>query len=96
MEIQGPGKQSRTDPISKARRARTGSSVGRADAASDRNPDAVEFSSMGKILSRLARVPDIRQARVQEVKALIASGDYDTDERLRSALERMLDELLAE
>lgn len=96
MEIHGPGKQNRTNPISESRRARPGSSTERGEFGAERSSDAVEFSNMGRILSNLGRVPEVRQARVDEVKALIASGDYDTEERLQVALERMLEELLGE
>lgn len=94
MEIHGPGKQPRTNAISESRRARSGSAGGKSPTGAERSSDAVELSNMGRILSNVARLPDVRQARVDEVKALIARGEYDTDERLQQALGNLLDEFL--
>jgi hypothetical protein len=49
---------------------------------------------MGRILSNISRVPGVRQARVDAIKELVDTGDYDTDEKLFKALERMLGEIL--
>ena len=60
----------------------------------DRGADEAKFSEMARILSNLTRVPGVRQARVDAVKALVQSGEYDTDDKLFKALERMLGEIL--
>jgi negative regulator of flagellin synthesis FlgM len=38
-------------------------------------------------------LPDVRQDRVNEIRAQIKAGTYDTDEKLDLALSRLLDEI---
>jgi len=49
--------------------------------------DAADFVAQAKAL------PDIRQDRVNALRAQIASGAYETDEKISAALDRMLDEM---
>ncbi|MBI4616633.1 MAG: flagellar biosynthesis anti-sigma factor FlgM [Planctomycetes bacterium] len=95
MEIQGPGKPPRPDPVaSKGKTRADAASRASSGGGAARSQDAVEFSTVARFLSSLSQVPGVRQARVDEVKALIANGEYDTDEKLFQALERMLQEIL--
>lgn len=55
--------------------------------------DEVQISSQGEIMSRLAEIPDIRQDKVAALRAAIANGTYETDEKLGAALDRLLDEI---
>jgi len=55
--------------------------------------DEVQISSQGDILSRLADIPEIRQDKVAALRAAIANGTYETDEKLGVALDRLLDEI---
>jgi negative regulator of flagellin synthesis FlgM len=55
--------------------------------------DRVEFSQQADLISRVSELPDIREGRVAELKRQIASGAYDTDQKLDIALDRMLEEI---
>jgi negative regulator of flagellin synthesis FlgM len=57
--------------------------------------DQLDLSSSASRLSESANLTnnsDIRVDRVAELRRLIASGNYDTPEKLDVALERMLDQ----
>ncbi|MFO0901482.1 MAG: flagellar biosynthesis anti-sigma factor FlgM [Pirellulales bacterium] len=54
--------------------------------------DTVEFSSEANLISQVHDLPDIRADRVAQIRAQIAAGAYETDEKLNTALDRLLDE----
>ncbi len=62
-------------------------------AASAPIQDEVQISSQGEIMSRMSDIPEIRHDKVQALRAAIAQGTYDTDEKLNVALDRLLDEI---
>jgi flagellar biosynthesis anti-sigma factor FlgM len=76
-------------------------SVGAADTAREpqrlakppAQADQVEISSAGMMLDQLSQQPDLRAERLNQIKAAIADGTYDTDEKLEAALSRMFDTL---
>lgn len=55
--------------------------------------DEVQISSVGQLLGRISEMPDIRQDKVQQLRALIAQGTYDSESRLSSALDKLLEEI---
>ena len=55
--------------------------------------DRLDISEAGQIAGRLAELPEIRESRVQELRAAIQSGSYETAEKLSTALDRLLDEI---
>ncbi len=55
--------------------------------------DQVEISPLGQMLDGISRLPEIRHERVEEIRQQIASGVYETPEKLELALDRLLDEL---
>lgn len=55
--------------------------------------DELEISAAGKMLDQLSQSPDVRQARLAQIKEAIANGSYDTDEKLEAALSKMFDTL---
>lgn len=55
--------------------------------------DEVTLSDSAQLLSRMADLPDIRSGRVAQLRAEIASGNYETTDKLDVALDRLLDEL---
>ena len=55
--------------------------------------DHVEISPLGRMLDGISRLPEIRHERVEEVRAQIASGVYETPAKLELALDRLMDEL---
>lgn len=55
--------------------------------------DELNISSEADMISRVRDVPDIRADKVARIKAQIASGTYETDEKLDIALSRLFDEI---
>lgn len=55
--------------------------------------DELQISSQAGYVSMTKDIPDIRTDRVAEIRAQIASGAYETDEKIDIALERLLDEI---
>ncbi len=80
-------------------------SVGRAEpreAAQDRAPvapqvrrgeDQVELSEASRLLARLKGLPEIRQDLVDQVRAQIEAGTYESDDKLDQAIEGLLDDI---
>ena len=56
--------------------------------------DHVEISPLGQMLDGISRLPEIRHEKVEEIRRQIASGSYETPEKLELALDRMMDELM--
>jgi flagellar biosynthesis anti-sigma factor FlgM len=54
--------------------------------------DTVEFSDRARYLG-LAKDPPIREAKVQAMRELIASGRFETSERIDGTVDRLLAEL---
>jgi anti-sigma28 factor (negative regulator of flagellin synthesis) len=48
---------------------------------------------LASLLDRIRSMPDIRQDKVDEIKAAIARGEYDDEQKLSLALDRLLEEL---
>jgi len=61
--------------------------------ASKQARDRAEISEEARLLAKLAEVPDIRIDKINELRELIASGRYETAERIQKTVERILDEL---
>jgi len=62
--------------------------------------DELNISDAGRVASETAglvdsakNLPEIRQDRVAEIRAQIASGTYETAEKIDGAIERLLDEI---
>lgn len=55
--------------------------------------DSVSVSPEAKILSSMSQIPDIRQEKVDEIKKQIQNGTYLTDEKLNSAIDKLLQDI---
>lgn len=55
--------------------------------------DRLDISEAGQIAARLADVPDIRADRVAELRSAILNGTYETEQKLSTAIDRLLDEI---
>ena len=55
--------------------------------------DRVELSNMSELMGKL-KTNDVRMDKVNEIKAQIAAGTYETDEKLQAAADKMLDDVL--
>ena len=67
--------------------------LGAAPAAATRGSDSVELSSQARLLSKLKELPDIREGLVNSVRAQIDAGQYETDERLDTAINGLIEDL---
>lgn len=55
--------------------------------------DELEISDVGRTVEQVNQLPDIRHDRVNEIRAQIAAGTYETEGKLQVALDRLLDEI---
>jgi flagellar biosynthesis anti-sigma factor FlgM len=55
--------------------------------------DEVNISDTARMVEQAKQAPDIRQDRVQAIRAQIASGTYETSGKLDVAVNRLLDEI---
>jgi negative regulator of flagellin synthesis FlgM len=91
MEVQGPGSLQRSVPISPVKTADESASAAKPQTPAISKPnDAVEISSAGQLLDKLSKSPEVRAERLAQIKASIASGKYDSDEKLEAALMNLL------
>jgi negative regulator of flagellin synthesis FlgM len=56
--------------------------------------DTVEISTVARLAAQIHQLPEVRAELVQRVKAEIASGAYETPQKLDVAIDRLMDELL--
>ena len=95
MEVQGPGSLQRSVPISPVKSAGQAGGAGKPQSpASSKPTDAVEISSAGQLLDKLSKSPEIRAERLAQIKASIASGAYDSEEKLEAALMNLLQSIV--
>ena len=66
----------------------------RPDDPRGRPRDHVEISPLGQMLDGIGRLPEIRHEKVEEIRRQIATGSYETPEKLELALDRMMEELM--
>jgi len=55
--------------------------------------DELEISDAARLTEQAKELPDIRQEKVQSIRASIEAGTYDSADKLDAALERLLDEI---
>jgi negative regulator of flagellin synthesis FlgM len=55
--------------------------------------DEVEISSAARMLEQLQNDPQVRTERLAELRAAIAAGTYETQDKLDAAVERLLNEI---
>lgn len=90
MQIYGPAQLHGAQAISSPHiRNQPVSSTGPSAAAQDE----VRISDAGRLLDLANQLPEIRQDRVDAIRAQIASGSYETADKLNVAVDRMLNEL---
>ena len=54
--------------------------------------DQVELSSAGRLLNRALQLPEVRTDRIDQLRQEIASGKYETKDRLEKAIDAFLHE----
>jgi len=58
--------------------------------------DQVEISEVAQLLSKLAELPEVRTDKVEQVRAAIARGDYETPDKIEVVVDRILEEFALE
>ena len=53
----------------------------------------INHTPLGRVLKKIASLPEARQEKVLDVRRKLTEGRYQLDERLDAALERVLEEL---
>ena len=86
MQINGPARIDRAQSISGPHRAA-------APKPADTPVDQLDISTEANLVDQVHQLPDVRTDRVAQIRAEIASGAYETDDKIDLALERLLDEI---
>jgi negative regulator of flagellin synthesis FlgM len=55
--------------------------------------DELEISDVGQLVDAVHELPEVRRERIDHIRAQIAAGTYETDEKLALAVGRLLDEI---
>jgi hypothetical protein len=55
--------------------------------------DELALSPEALLLDQVRDLPEIRGDRVQQIRAQLAAGTYETGDKLNAALDRLLDEI---
>jgi anti-sigma28 factor (negative regulator of flagellin synthesis) len=93
MQINGPAHLHGAQAINPPHHNTRASRASEVQARSLAQVDQLDISRDADLLSRVREMPAIRQDRVAEIRAQIASSLYETDDKLNGALERLLDEI---
>ena len=68
-------------------------SAGAAPAQATAVQDTVDISMVARLASQVHELPAVRTEVVQRVKAEIAAGTYETQDKIDVAIDRLMDEL---
>ncbi len=55
--------------------------------------DEVQISDAARLIEQAQQLPDVRQGRIDAIRAQIAQGTYETSDKLDVAVSRLLDEI---
>ena len=91
MQIYGPAHLHGAQPISSPHSSRITNRQSVSETSSIQ--DELQLSDAGQLVDKVRDLPEIRQDRVDQIKAQIANGNYETEEKLNIAVGRLLDEI---
>ena len=91
MHIYGPANLHGAQPINSPHASRVTNRLSLNEASAIQ--DELQLSEAGQLVDKVRDLPEIRQERVDQIRAAIASGTYETDEKLGVAVGRLLDEI---
>ncbi len=66
---------------------------GRSSTPTSYGVDQLDISPEADLVAQVHNLPEIREDRVAQIKAQIASGTYETEAKLDLALSNLLDEI---
>lgn len=92
MQVNGPSHVHGPQPLRAPHRIQPAESAPSVDHLY--GADQVEISREAELLGQVHHLPEIRADRVEQIRAELAEGIYETDEKLEVAVGRLLDELL--
>jgi len=55
--------------------------------------DGPDMAETVRLLEKVSRLPAVRMEKVQQMRALIAEGKFETPERINETVQRLMDEL---
>lgn len=91
MHIYGPSQIHGPHPLSGPHQVRSAPPAQRS--ASAYPVDEIQISDQARLVEEAGQLPDIRLDKVNELRAQIAAGTYETADKLDVALDRLLDEI---
>lgn len=56
----------------------------------------INSTPIGQVLKKIASLPEVRQDKVLDVRRKLTEGQYDLNERLDIALEKVLDDIVTQ
>jgi hypothetical protein len=56
----------------------------------------IHTTPIGQVLKRIGDLPEVRKNKVLKLRRSIDEGDYDVDDRLDAAIDRVLEDLTAQ
>jgi flagellar biosynthesis anti-sigma factor FlgM len=92
MQISGTSYIHAPHSVNAPHNARGSQSIGAANTPAAIG-DQIDISAAGQLADKMSAIPDIRQDKVDAIRAALSSGTYETEERLSGALDRLLDEI---
>ncbi|MDA7980343.1 MAG: flagellar biosynthesis anti-sigma factor FlgM [Pirellulales bacterium] len=90
MQIFGPQNVHGPQPISPTHNKQPAAPVAPPAA---QQQDEVSISDVGLLLEKTQSLPEVRQERVDAIRAALADGTYDVNGKLGQAVDNLLDEI---
>jgi len=91
MHIYGPSHLHGPQQIGSPHHSRPSQPAGQTDSLPIK--DELDISDAARLVDQSHQVAEVRQDRVDDIRAKIAAGTYETREKLDVAVERLLDEI---
>jgi len=91
MQVYGTTQLHSAQPLTAPHSSRVNSPAERSYSAPVQ--DEVNISDAARLAEQVRDLPEIRQDLVDRIRAQIASGTYETSDKLDSAVERLMDEI---
>ena len=63
------------------------------DLVMDQILDNINTTPIGQVLKKIASLPDVRKEKVLDLRRQITEGEYDLNERLDVAVDKVLEQL---
>jgi anti-sigma28 factor (negative regulator of flagellin synthesis) len=92
MQIYGPSQIHGAQPINGPHTTR-GVQGAATPASTASAGDRLDISEAGQLAGRMAEIPEMRADRVRDIRSAIVNGTYETEGKLNTALDRLLDEI---